>query len=235
MRIRHPWLTPLAAAALVLAFRLLFRTLRIQIDADSPWREGYHPQPRDRFLYCVWHDSLLIPIFAGRPHHMSTLVSRHQDGSYLAEAMRRVGIEAVRGSSSRGGVQALRQLVDVARTHHITITPDGPRGPRREVKEGIVFLASHTGRAIVPVAAACRSCWRFRGSWTDLMIPRPFTTVYGVTGRPLHVPPKLSREQLAQYTALLQEEMDRANIEAEMRAHGRHPRASAPAAEQRAA
>jgi lysophospholipid acyltransferase (LPLAT)-like uncharacterized protein len=151
---------------------------------------------------------------------MAALASQHHDASYLTEAMKRVGILTVRGSTNRGGVRAVRQLMETAKDHHICITPDGPRGPRRQMKSGIVFLASRSGRPVVPVISASVRSWRIQGNWTDLMIPKPFTTVYGLAGEPIKVPPRLSREELDRYTSMLQEAMDRLDAEAQRLARG---------------
>ena len=114
-------------------------------------------------------------------------------------------------------------MIDAGDKHHLVLTPDGPRGPRREVKKGIAFLASHSGRPIIPTAYACRSCWRVRGNWTDLMIPRPFTTVYFLTGNAIDIPPKLSKPQLAHYTQIAQDAMDRLQADADRLAAGDGP------------
>jgi lysophospholipid acyltransferase (LPLAT)-like uncharacterized protein len=143
-----------------------------------------------------------------RPYHMSALVSKHQDGSYLSESMHWLHVTPYRGSTNRGGAQAVRQLVDAAERLHITITPDGPRGPRRTMKDGIVFLASRSGQAIVPMAFGCRRGVRINGTWTDMLLPLPFTRVYLASAEPIHVPSDLSREQLVDYTARVQQAMD---------------------------
>ncbi len=106
-------------------------------------------------------------------------------------------------------------MMTTAKDQHIVITPDGPRGPRRKMQSGIVFLASHTGRAIVPTAFACIRSWRIKGSWTDLLLPKPFTKIFLLAGEPVEVPPDLSREEVARYTVLVQEEMDRLSSEVE--------------------
>jgi lysophospholipid acyltransferase (LPLAT)-like uncharacterized protein len=151
---------------------------------------------------------------------MAGLVSQHQDGSYLADAMQILGITPVRGSTNRGGGRAMRELIERTKELHVAITPDGPRGPRHELKSGIVFLASHSGRGIVPTAYTCRSCWKVRGSWTNMMIPRPFTTIYVRGGKPFHVPGDLNRDELEQYRLRLQAEMERLEAEAESLARG---------------
>ena len=101
------------------------------------------------------------------------------------------------------------------------VTPDGPRGPRRQMSIGIVFLASHTGRAVVPTAYSCSRCWTVKGSWTDLVIPKPFANVFLLAGDPIKVPPALGRDELQQYAVLIQAEMDRLNERAECLSEGR--------------
>ncbi|MGH7201736.1 MAG: lysophospholipid acyltransferase family protein, partial [Planctomycetaceae bacterium] len=162
MKIRSPFLTRWAALVAVTAFRLLFATCRCVFRTARPGTSPHDTGSAERYLYCAWHDSLLLPVFARKapPRTAAGLVSRHQDGSFLAEAMKRMGILPVRGSTSRGGAQAVRQMLDVAQERHIVITPDGPRGPRRRLKNGIVFLASHSGRKIIPTAYACTRAWR---------------------------------------------------------------------------
>ena len=208
MRIRSVMLTKLAARLIVGTLRMIFFTCRRKL-VLFPGTNACDASIPDRFLYCVWHDLIVFPLFIDKLHHMSALVSRHQDGSYLSESMHLLNVQPYRGSTNHGGAQAVRQLLDVAERRHITITPDGPRGPRHQLKEGIVFLASRTGMAIVPMACGCRRGFRIKGSWTDMLIPRPFTTIYGALDRPIHVPPNLSREQLADYTARVQQAMDR--------------------------
>jgi len=146
---------------------------------------------------------------------MAALTSRHADGSFVAAVLRLIGISTVRGSTNRIGPGALRELMRTTEDKHIVITPDGPRGPRRQMSNGIVFLASRTGRGVVPTASSCSRCWRVKGSWTDLVIPKPFARVFLLTGNPVKVPPALGREELQQYAAVIQAEMDRLNAEAE--------------------
>ena len=215
MKIRSPLLTKLAIATFTRVVQLLFSTLRREFRAKTAGTNPYVTSGPERFLYCVWHDSIIVPIFAGRHTCSSALVSRHHDGSYIAGILRMVGVSSVRGSTKHGGASAVRQMMATAKDKHLVITPDGPRGPRRRMQSGIVFLASHTGRAIVPTAYACIRSWKIKGSWTHLMIPKPFTTIFLMVGEPIKVPPDLSREEVARYTALVQDEMDRLGTEVE--------------------
>lgn len=209
MKIRSRFLTRLLARLAVWSLRLLFWTCRKDLREECPGTNPLSDTGGERYLYAVWHDQLIVTLFCGRPVNMAGLVSRHQDGSYLSDAMQIVGVKPVRGSTSRGGAQALRQLIDTARDRHVAITPDGPRGPRHALKNGIVYLASRSGRRIIPIAHECRRAWRIQGSWTDMLIPKPFTRVYGIGGRPFEVPPDLDRAGIEHYTALLQAEMER--------------------------
>ena len=215
LKIRNPLLTKLAIATFTRLMQLLFCTLRRDFRTKTADTNPYVASGPERFLYCVWHDSIMLPIFAGRHICSSALVSRHQDGSYIAGILRMVGVSSVRGSTNHGGASAFRRMMRTAKDKHIVITPDGPRGPRRKMQSGIVFLASHTGRAIIPTAYGCIRSWKIRGRWTDLMMPKPFTKIFLLAGEPIKVPADLSREEVARYIALVQDEMNRLGVEVE--------------------
>lgn len=213
MKIRSRWAPRVIGLVLSVVLRLWFATCRkVFIGVDPRTRLCHHHDPDDdeRFILCVWHDAVLVPIFSAPPanrRETCCLVSQHQDGSFLAEALRRLGFTTVRGSSKRGGAQALKQLIEDTAGRHIVISPDGPRGPRREMKAGAVYLASQTGRRIIAGGYGARRCWRVRGSWTDLLVPAPFTTVYVVSGEPIAIPPDLSRDELDAHVARVQQSM----------------------------
>lgn len=215
MRIRSRLLTKLAAWLLVHALRVIYLTIRRDQEAFDPDTNAYNPHIRERYLYCIWHDSIIMPLFHARLHHMAGIVSGHQDGSYLAESMHYLNVKPVRGSSGKRGVRVLRAAIETTKDHHITITPDGPRGPRREMKDGIIFLASKSGRAIVPAAYRCSRAWRIRGSWTDLIVPKPFSRITMIVGEPIRIPEGIGREELAELTTKLQQIMDRLYARAE--------------------
>lgn len=209
MKIRNRHLIRFAARLAVWSARLLFFTLRKNY-VDTV-RGCYSPAPEDHFIYIAWHDSLLMPIFSARAYEVSALISRHEDGSYLADAMQMLGMLPIRGSSSRGGAQAVRQLMEKSQSRHIYITPDGPRGPRRKLKHGTVYLASQTGMRIQCIGCYACNPWIVQGSWTDLVIPKPFSRIVMRAAPPITVPPGLSREQLEPYVQQVQETLDRIN------------------------
>ncbi len=214
MKIRSKLLTKIVANVVVVVFKTLFLTCKKKLLFEVP-ESNYLEAEKERFLISVWHHELVIPVLIVPQKNTAALVSQHQDGSYLAEIMSRVGITPVRGSSSKGGARAIKQLIEKTEDHSIVITPDGPRGPRQEIKSGIVFLASQTGRGILPTAYACNRFWTIKGSWTDQVIPKPFSKMTACVGKPIYVPKKIRREQLDHYTEIVQNAMDDLNIQAQ--------------------
>lgn len=166
------------------AIRLLGLTLRVRRDEASVrelWARG------TPIIYAVWHSRmLLLPwLYGGR--RLRVLTSRSRDGELAARVATRFGLEVVRGSSSRGGADALRALVRSLRDGWgVVIVPDGPRGPREVVKPGVIALAAASGAAIVPVAVGASSDWRLR-SWDEFRVPRPGARCVVVFGEPVRV------------------------------------------------
>ncbi len=193
---------------------VLFATVRKQFHFAESNTSPYIPVADATFIYSVWHDSLLMPLFLGRQRSTLALVGLHTDGTFLANSLKALGIDCVRGSSSRGGSKAARQLLTRMAGKHIVITPDGPRGPRREMKAGVAYIASRTGKAVVPTAFACRGGWSVGRGWTNLRIPKPGTTVYALTGAAMSVPADADSHTLDEYTRLIQVQMDQLNSQA---------------------
>jgi lysophospholipid acyltransferase (LPLAT)-like uncharacterized protein len=83
------------------------------------------------------------------------------------------------------------------------------------LKVGALFVAAQTGRRLLPGAFVVRNGWRIRGNWTDMLVPKPFTTIYIVTGEPISIPPEPARHELHNYMTIAQDAMDRLNEEAD--------------------
>jgi lysophospholipid acyltransferase (LPLAT)-like uncharacterized protein len=167
------------------------------------------PPEAGPFIYALWHEYFLIPIVRFGNPGVAALVSRHADGQLLGTLLRATGMQVVHGSTSRGGVTAVRELLRTeARLRHLSVTPDGPRGPRRVVQPGVVYLASRTGMRIVPIGVGHLRPWRVN-SWDSFAIPRPFSRVRCLFGVPLIVPPDLSTDALEPHRERLQSELDR--------------------------
>jgi lysophospholipid acyltransferase (LPLAT)-like uncharacterized protein len=209
MKIRSPFLNKLVAYGAVYLMRLLFLTTRTEVQFRDPASSCYgEPVDHRRYAFCLWHDAIALASFAKTPRQCGILVSRHNDGGLLAAALQKLGLKPFRGSSSRGGAQAAKRMIEETKELHFTITPDGPRGPRREVKDGIVFLASKTQHPVVPTYAIVTRSWSIKGSWTDMVLPQPFAKCILFGGTPIEIPADVTKEQIAEYRVRLQNEME---------------------------
>lgn len=209
VKLRNRTLIRFLARLVALCGRCLFLFVRVKV---IPAVEGFtphsEPDEQHRSIFCLWHDAILGAVFCGKTVNVAALTSQNYDGDVVADILDAVGIQPVRGSSSRGGAAAIRQMFELAGRKHLVIATDGPRGPRRAVKEGIVYLASQSGRPIVPVAFAATRAWKPKGRWTDLVIPWPFSKAVMVGGPPIYVPAGLTPQQLGPYRDQLQAAMD---------------------------
>jgi lysophospholipid acyltransferase (LPLAT)-like uncharacterized protein len=178
-------------------YRLWARTLRLQV--EDP--ENIVGLVRDRpVIFAIWHNRLLMlprvfdPCFPSRQSF--GLISASRDGDLVSILIERSGYGTIRGSSSRKGVIALRQLVEtLAAGMNVLITPDGPRGPVYVATQGVVFLAQKTGAPVVPIHMEYSSCWRLK-SWDRFVVPRPFARLRAIFGAPLQVQPTSDANQL---------------------------------------
>lgn len=173
-------LVPPLAAGII---RLLHRSMRMEtIGEEHPrqfWDSG------QAVILPFWHEQLLLMVKGYRGPGARTLISASKDGELLARTMQRFGYDAVRGSSNRGGRKAFRELVELGRQpFDLVITPDGPKGPRQKVKDGVVQLARLSGRPVIPMAFACSRGHRF-GSWDRFLLPYPFSRGVYAFGEPL--------------------------------------------------
>ena len=163
---------------LALLVKLWGRSLRFEI---SPADLAAYTKTDVPVAIVLWHNRLFLAAEIvrryrrGRPAY--ALVSASQDGAWLSAFFSLVGMRTVRGSSSRFGREAAAALVEVQRAgHDIGITPDGPRGPRYEVKPGAVIVPRRTGAPLLLVGGEFAAAWRL-GSWDGFFLPRPFSRV----------------------------------------------------------
>lgn len=159
-------------------------------------------------LFALWHGRLLPLSYFHRHRNIAAMISQSQDGEYIARIASGWGIDPVRGSSSRGGREALRQVTRRIRAgQSVAITPDGPRGPRQQLQPGVIAAAQLTGAPIIPLAAGCSSAW-WPGGWDRFCVPRPFSRVTVLYGEPHYVPRKLDEHQLQDHVRTLENGMN---------------------------
>ncbi len=194
----------LAAFAAPLLIRGLVGTCRVTLYRAELLEQAKGGEP---FIGTVWHEDLVFLADVFRGTGFTILVSRSRDGEIGARIAHRLGLRAVRGSSSRGGEEALGEIVELARNGaSIGFIADGPRGPRREAKMGAIIAAKLSGRPLVPIACAARRAIRL-GSWDRMWIPLPLTRIIGRAGEPIHVPPDASRAECERIRQRVQDEM----------------------------
>jgi len=146
-------------------------------------------------IYVFWHEYILVPLYLRGHCNLAMLLSRHRDADILARVAYHMGFDCVRGSSNRGSAAALLEMSRRGRHMNLAITPDGPRGPRRQMAVGAIYLASRLGLPIVPLGFGVDRPWRAK-SWDRHAVPRPFSQVRGVIGPAVRIPEGLDREQL---------------------------------------
>ncbi|MEX2173154.1 MAG: lysophospholipid acyltransferase family protein, partial [Pirellulaceae bacterium] len=204
MKLQHPLAIRLVAALAAVLIRIWMTTVRVRtVSADG---QAHPVDPAtSRYIYAFWHEALLAPI-ATRPK-ARVLISQHHDGELIAQACQWLGLGLIRGSTARGGSQALLEMIrGTGDDTHLAITPDGPRGPRRGLKAGIVMVASQTGLPIVVMGIGFSRAWR-ASSWDRFAVPLPFTTIVGVLSEPIAVPKDLGRPGLQQFTEQIEARM----------------------------
>jgi len=189
-------------------FRLWGRTLRLQLEDPTDVVALVQDQP---VIFAIWHNRLLMlppPFDRWFPTRQSIgLISASRDGDLVSILIERSGYGTIRGSSSRQGVIALRQLVDgLAAGMNVLITPDGPRGPVYEVSSGVIFVAQKSGAAIVPLHLEYSSCWRLK-SWDRFVVPRPFCTLRFILGAPHRVARTMAPDEFESERLRLQNAM----------------------------
>jgi hypothetical protein len=179
----------LVTLLLTALYRLLLGTLRIRVENSEalrePWAAG-----RPTVVAC-WHNELFCFPALREDTHWVAIVSASKDGEILARVLERLGIGTARGSSSRRGLAALRQAVRAMREGggrvNGFVTVDGPRGPRHEVKDGVLLLAAKAGAVLVPARVRCSRAFVFRKAWDRFELPLPFSTCRVIFGEPYAV------------------------------------------------
>ncbi len=201
---RAKWHGLLAARLIWLVSSSVATTLRWRWYDQTNLFENGGKQP---VIFCLWHNRLALSLIlfrryvqARQPQRtLAALVSASRDGGMLARVLELFAVVPVRGSSSRRGPQALRELVSAAdKGCDLAITPDGPRGPCYVVQEGIISLAALTGMTIVPASFHLSCKWRLK-TWDRFQVPLPFARCEVQLGQPLRIPREATdaeREQL---------------------------------------
>lgn len=202
-RIR-PYLLPPLVYGLI---RLLMSTVRVEL-------RNYH-QPEAGGILLGWHGRVILATKAYRGKGFWAMISHSRDGEMQYRIFSRLGFNIIRGSTGRGGAQALIECIKALKGGAVfALTPDGPRGPSGVVQMGVVTMAKKSGKPLIPVGVGTDRRWLFK-SWDRYMIPKPFARGIMVFGEPIAVPADASDELCESIRQQVEREMHRLETEAE--------------------
>jgi lysophospholipid acyltransferase (LPLAT)-like uncharacterized protein len=165
-------------------------------------------------IYVFWHENILMPLYLRGHCNLAMLLSQHGDADVLSRVANNFGFDCVRGSTFKGAARALRELAERSKRQHLTITPDGPRGPRRQMAQGPIYLASRLQRPLVVMGFGYDRPWRAK-SWDRFAVPRPFSRARAIIGPPMLLPPELDRSGLEYYRLRAERLLNALTVEAE--------------------
>lgn len=182
------------------------RTIRFETEG---WANFYAIENAGKIpIYSFWHDRIFASTYFFRHRGIAVITSQSKDGEYIARFIQRLGYGAIRGSSTRGGVGALVEMIRSMRQGvPMAFTVDGPKGPRYKAKSGAVLLAKKTGNPIMPFVVELQRFWTVK-SWDKLQIPAPFTRARLTIGEPIYVGPDSTDEDVQLKLAELQASLD---------------------------
>ena len=188
--------------------RLLHASYRYRWYGLAHHASAAQNSPLQNPAIAVWHQNTLPALLSHAHRKLAIIVSQSFDGEVIASAAEKFGILGARGSSHRGGKEALRAAISFAKEgRELGITVDGPTGPRHEVKPGIFYIASRTGVAVLPLAAVGRRRWILEKTWDRFHIPKPFSIVDCVFGEPIFVPSELDDQTLQSLSEVLKQRL----------------------------
>ncbi len=167
-------------------------------------KEVFGNYPSQPTVFMIWHRDQIPLTLLNKNKNIGVLVSQSKDGQLIAGPISKLGYVPVRGSSTRGGTQALRGLINHLKSSSIAITPDGPRGPIYTIKDGLLTTAYLSKREIMPVAIDVNKEWVFK-SWDKFRFPKPFSTIRMKYGNSYSVN---SKADFAKIKEVLKVEMD---------------------------
>ncbi len=206
------WQQRLAGWLIHAAIQSLAMTIRFRLNKESIFSSN---APEEKIIFVIWHNRLVLSLVIyhryvlrrDRRRKLAAVASASRDGGLVASIIERFGVTPVRGSSSRRAAQALREMIGLSEQgYDLAITPDGPRGPRYTLPEGVISTAQLTGLMLVPVAYHLN--WKIcLKTWDRFQIPLPFARCDITTGRTMRIPRTATDAERAELRRQLEAEM----------------------------
>jgi len=207
--VKERLLIRLADLVFFLLIKLIGRSVRFEVDGWEHWQaasaNGKLP------IYTFWHNRVFLATYFWRNRRIVVMTSQSFDGEYIARFIQRFGYGAARGSSTRGGIGAIVEMVRLVRAGcPAAFTIDGPKGPVYVAKMGAVLLAKKTGQPILPFTITPAKYWQVN-SWDRFQIPRPFTRARVRIAPPIYVTANADEGMLNAKRDELQTSLDHLN------------------------
>ncbi|HLM01945.1 MAG TPA: lysophospholipid acyltransferase family protein [Pyrinomonadaceae bacterium] len=204
---KQRWLIRIADFAFYCLINLIGKTVRFE--AAEGWENFEAIEQAGRLpIYTFWHNRIFLGTYFFRRRGIVVITSQSFDGEYIARFIQRFGYGAVRGSSTRGGVAALVEMIRLMRAGlPMGFTIDGPKGPKYVAKIGACLLAKKTGNPMMPFTVEAEKFWRLK-SWDNLQIPKPFSRARVIINEPIYVSADASDEILENKRLELQKSLD---------------------------
>lgn len=181
--------------------KLIFKTIKWEVIGLENGRNVSTP-----VIISFFHARMLmLPFFYSslRPQRkIKMIVSSHFDGDFIGKIVSYYGIETLKGSSTRGGVKLLKEIHRI-KDFDIGITPDGPRGPKENVKSGVIYISKVTGFPILPITYSVKNS-KILNSWDNFILPKPFSKGVFICGEPLNVPHNIDNEDIPKWCEKLE-------------------------------
>lgn len=189
--------------------KFLHLTYRYSYEDEANRQKAVLSTNHNSFVLATWHENILLAVATqANFKRYVCMVSKSKDGDFASQVLYKFGFDAVRGSSSKDGQKALMSMINLVKQGQPgAITVDGPRGPRREVKKGIIEISRATGVPILPFIAAPEKYWQLK-SWDQFRIPKPFTKIIIKYGDPITVPSTAKPENYKEISERIKEKLN---------------------------
>ncbi|HJX34720.1 MAG TPA: lysophospholipid acyltransferase family protein [Desulfatiglandales bacterium] len=203
-----PILFNIAIPLFSLLIRLLFLSFRLVNVKGAENETAALSRSGNGVIYASWHQRLIYHVRRLSDRNVTVMVSQSRDGEYAARFINALGMNDVRGSSSRGGTDALNELKNSMKDgSNGGMVLDGPLGPPRVAKIGTVILARMTGAPVIPIVWGADRCWELN-SWDRFIIPKPFARISYYYGDPIWVPSSASSEEMEEFRRILEKRLN---------------------------
>ncbi|MCK4311531.1 MAG: lysophospholipid acyltransferase family protein [Candidatus Cloacimonetes bacterium] len=144
------------------------------------------PVPKGNVIYAFWHRNMIPLLFSRKFEKVVILISSSKDGEIIAGPAKALGFLTARGSSKKGGTKAVKEMIKLSRKYSLAVTPDGPKGPREKIKDGLLYIAYFTKLPIIPIAVDIK--WeKVFNSWDKFRLPKLFSCVHVTYGEPIFI------------------------------------------------